>query len=964
MGFLMMIRGVSVARAIRVVLLCVSVLWVVPKECACRRNYSRNSSSSLPPTLSQRPSSVNVGALFTYDSFIGKAAKPAIKAAMDDVNADQTVLKGVKLNIVFQDSNCSGFIGTMGALQLMETKVVAAIGPQSSGIAHMIGYVANELHVPLLSFGATDPTLSSLQYPYFLRTTQNDYFQMHAIADFVSYSGWRQVIAIFVDDECGRNGISVLGDVLAKKRSRISYKAAITPGADSTFIEDLLVSVNLMASRVFVVHVNPDSGLDVFRVAKSLGMMGSGYVWIATDWLPTAMDSMVPVDSDAMDLLQGVVAFRHYTYESSVKRHFMARWKNLTNDDGFNSYAMYAYDSVWLVARALDVFFKENNKVTFSNDPNLHKTNGSAIQLSALSVFNEGEKFMKIILGMNHTGVTGSIQFDSDRNRVNPAYEVLNLVGTGPRRVGYWSNHSGLSVVPPEKLYSKPPNTSTANQHLYGILWPGEVTKPPRGWVFPNNGKPLRIAVPNRVSYTDYVSKDKNPPGVRGYCIDVFEAAIALLPYPVPRTYLLYGDGKRNPSYDNLVNEVVADKYDVAVGDITIVTNRTRYVDFTQPFIESGLVVVAPVKEAKSSPWSFLKPFTIEMWAVTGAFFLFVGAMVWILEHRFNEEFRGPPRRQLITIFWFSFSTMFFSHRENTVSSLGRLVLIIWLFVVLIINSSYTASLTSILTVRQLTSRIEGIDSLVTSNEPIGVQDGTFARNYMVNELNIAPSRIVPLKDEEQYLSALQRGPRNGGVAAIVDELPYIEVLLTNSNCKFRTVGQEFTRTGWGFAFQRDSPLAVDMSTAILQLSEEGELEKIHRKWLNYKHECSMQISNSEDSQLSLKSFWGLFLICGITCFMALTVFFWRVFWQYQRLLPENADEERAGEVSEPSSRPGRGLRAPSFKELIKVVDKKEAEIKEMLKQKSNKKLKATQSAAGSSQSEREIPQIDKSSTI
>jgi ionotropic glutamate receptor len=681
MGFLVMIREVSMAKAIRVVLLCVSVLWVVPKECACRSNFSRNSSSSSSSSLRplrQRPSSVNVGALFTYDSFIGRAAKPAVKAAMDDVNADQSVLKGIKLNIIFQDSNCSGFIGTMGALQLMENKVVAAIGPQSSGIAHMISYVANELHVPLLSFGATDPTLSSLQFPYFLRTTQNDYFQMHAIADFLSYSGWRQVIAIFVDDECGRNGISVLGDVLAKKRSRISYKAAITPGADSSSIRDLLVSVNLMESRVFVVHVNPDSGLNVFSVAKSLGMMASGYVWIATDWLPTAMDSMEHVDSDTMDLLQGVVAFRHYTIESSVKRQFMARWKNLRPNDGFNSYAMYAYDSVWLVARALDVFFRENNNITFSNDPNLHKTNGSTIQLSALSVFNEGEKFMKIILGMNHTGVTGPIQFDSDRNRVNPAYEVLNLEGTAPRTVGYWSNHSGLSVVHPETLYSRPPNTSTANQRLKGIIYPGEVTKPPRGWVFPNNGKPLRIGVPNRVSYTDYVSKDKNPPGVRGYCIDVFEAAIELLPYPVPRTYILYGDGKRNPSYDNLVNEVVADvssyitqsssqlsedanlsflmfplqNFDVAVGDITIVTNRTRYVDFTQPFIESGLVVVAPVKEAKSSPWSFLKPFTIEMWAVTGGFFLFVGAMVWILEHRFNQEFRGPPRRQLITIFW------------------------------------------------------------------------------------------------------------------------------------------------------------------------------------------------------------------------------------------------------------------------------------------------------------------------
>jgi len=291
------------------------------------------------------------------------------------------------------------------------------------------------------------------------------------------------------------------------------------------------------------------------------------------------------------------------------------------------------------------------------------------------------------------------------------------------------------------------------------------------------------------------------------------------------------------------------------------------------------------------------------------------------------------------------------------VSTLGRFVLLVWLFVVLIINSSYTASLTSILTVQQLTSRIEGMDTLIASNEPIGVQDGTFAWKFLVNELNIAPSRIIPLKDEEEYLSALQRGPRGGGVAAIVDELPYIKALLSNSNCKFRTVGQEFTRTGWGFAFQRDSPLAVDMSTAILQLAEEGKLEKIRKKWLTYDHECTMQISDTENYQISVQSFWGLFLICGVVWFIALTLFCWKVFWQYQRLRPEESDEVQARSEEAGSSR-GKSLRAVSFKDLIKVVDKREAEIKEMLKEKSSKKLKDGQSSAENSQSkDHETPQ-------
>jgi len=40
--------------------------------------------------------------------------------------------------------------------------------------------------------------------------------------------------------------------------------------------------VNLMESRVYVLHVNPDSGLSIFALAKKIGMMTSGYVCLAT----------------------------------------------------------------------------------------------------------------------------------------------------------------------------------------------------------------------------------------------------------------------------------------------------------------------------------------------------------------------------------------------------------------------------------------------------------------------------------------------------------------------------------------------------------------------------------------------------------------------------------------------------------------------------------------------------------
>ncbi|CAN6177093.1 unnamed protein product [Urochloa humidicola] len=897
-----------------------------------------------------RPSEVAVGALFTYDSTIGRAARLAIELAVDDVNADRTVLAGTQLKLITQDTNCSGFLGIIEALQLMEKNVVAVIGPQSSGIAHVISHVVNELHVPLLSFAATDPTLSASEYPYFIRTTISDYFQMNAVASIVDYYQWKEVTAIFVDDDYGRGGVSALGDALAAKRARISYKAAIPPNSNTDVINDVLFRANMMESRVMVVHVNPDTGMRIFSIANKLQMMANGYVWIVTDWLAAVLDSSVSRDLKYMSHIQGLIVLRQHTPESDSKNKFISKWNSVARNrsitSGLNSYGYYAYDSVWAVARGIDQFLNSGQQINFSVDPRLHDSNGSTLQLSTLKIFDGGEQMLQQLLLTNFTGLTGPVQFNSDRNLVRPAYDILNVGGSGSQLIGYWSNYSGLSVTAPENLYHKPPNTSSAAQQLHNVVWPGDSTTTPRGWVFPNNGQPLRVGVPIKASFKELVAGGRGPDNVTGYCIDVFNTAIKLLPYPVPCQFITIGDGRKNPNYDDIIKMVAANSLDAAVGDFAIVRNRTRIAEFTQPYIESGLVIVAPVKRATSSAWAFLKPFTLEMWCVTGALFIFVGIVVWILEHRTNEEFRGSPRRQVITIFWFSFSTMFFSHRQNTVSALGRFVLIIWLFVVLIINSSYTASLTSILTVQQLATGIAGIDDLISSALPIGYQAGKFTRSYLIEELNVPESRLVPLNTIQEYADALRRGPNDGGVAAIVDEMPYVEIFLSY-HCNYRVVGQEFTKEGWGFAFQRDSPLAADLSTAILQLSESGQLQRIHDEWFT-RPSCSSDDSEVGATRLGLGSFWGLFLVCALICLFALLVFFIRICWQYSKYSnaeavgePSAADADTtttAAAAIDAAERQRRPSRLGSFKELMQFVDKREEEVRRTMKRRSSEK--------------------------
>ncbi|KAK6242527.1 Ionotropic glutamate receptor [Theobroma cacao] len=834
----------------------------------------------------EKPAVVNIGAIFTFNSVIGRAAKPAMEAAVADINANPTILNGTRLNLFMEDANCSVFLGSTEAFQVIEKEVVAIIGPQSSSIAHIISAIANGLQVPQVSYAATDPTLSALQFPFFLRTVQSDSNQMIAMADLIDFYGWKEVIAIYVDDDYGRNGISVLNNELDRRMAKAFYKLPLPAHFAQSDIISLLNNSKLLGPRVYVVHVNPDPQLRIFAFAEKLQMMTSDYVWLATDWLSATIDSFSPMNRTALHSLQGVVGLRQHIPESNQKKDFMSRWRKMQQKglatSQLNSYGLCAYDTVWTVAHSIDKFINDGNNLTFSSSDKLNDIKTGEMHLEKLKVFDGGDILLKELLQTNFSGLTGQVHFSSDRNIVTSGYDVINIDNMAVHTVGYWSGTFGFSVSPPETLQGTQHGNSEIDQELHSVTWPGGKIERPRGWVIADDERPLRIGVPYRASFVDFVTELHDSHQIVGYCIDVFTEALKLVPYYVPYKFELFGNGRSNPNYGQLVKMVADNVFDAAVGDIAIVKNRTEIVDFSQPYITTGLVIVAPIRNPKSSAWVFLKPFTVDMWCMTAAAFVIIGIVIWILEHRVNDDFRGPPRRQIVTMFMFSFSTLFKTNQEETVSTLGRVVMVVWLFLLMVITSSYTANLTSILTVQQLLSPITGIDSLIANTWPIGYQVGSFAYGYLSENLNIHQSRLVELHSPEEYESALRLGPDNGGVAAIVDELPYVELFLSK-HTDFGIIGQPFTKRGWGFAFQRDSVLAVDMSTAILRLSENGMLQEIHKKWL-----CKMgcpgeRRKNYEPNQLHLTSFWGLYLLCGCITLAALLIFLLRMVRQFVR---------------------------------------------------------------------------------
>ena len=138
-------------------------------------------------------------------------------------------------------------------------------------------------------------------------------------------------------------------------------------------------------------------------------------------------------------------------------------------------------------------------------------------------------------------------------------------------------------------------------------------------------------------------------------------------------------------------------------------------------------------------------------------------------------------------------------------------------------------------------------------------------------------------------------------------------------------------------AFPRDSPLAVDLSTAILELAENGDLQRIHDKWL-LSSACLSQGAKLEVDRLNLRSFWGLYLLCGIACLIALFIYLIQMLRQYSKHYTQEV-ESPGGQSSGSFSR---------VRTFLSFVDEKEVEVKSRSKRRQLERLSYKSCEVGS----------------
>lgn len=282
-------------------------------------------------------------------------------------------------------------------------------------------------------------------------------------------------------------------------------------------------------------------------------------------------------------------------------------------------------------------------------------------------------------------------------------------------------------------------------------------------------------------------------------------------------------------SFNELLNATENGEIDVAVGALTMTADRESRFDFSHPFYQTGLsIAVPPVPEQSLlaslgalMSWQFL-----SVVLALGALLLAVGFLLWLVERRRNpEQFGGSAAEGIGSSFWWAAVTMTtVGYGDKApVSFAGRLIALVWMFAGLIMVASFTAAITSSLTVSNLRTGIEGVDDL--PGKVIATIGQTASQRYL-EEQRI---RYQPYPDLTSAMISVAEGKSD----AIVYDRPLMQY-------RNQQLGQQrltilpgvFAEQLYALALPDGSPLRASVSQQILRVTESDDWAAIQAAYL------------------------------------------------------------------------------------------------------------------------------------
>ncbi|XP_055244988.2 glutamate receptor ionotropic, NMDA 2C isoform X6 [Gorilla gorilla gorilla] len=405
----------------------------------------------------------------------------------------------------------------------------------------------------------------------------------------------------------------------------------------------------------------------------------------------------------------------------------------------------------------------------------------------------------------------------------------------------------------------------------------------------------------------------------KGFCIDILKKLARVVKFSYDLYLVTNGKhGKRvRGVWNGMIGEVYYKRADMAIGSLTINEERSEIVDFSVPFVETGISVMVARSNGTVSPSAFLEPYSPAVWVMMFVMCLTVVAItVFMFEYfspvSYNQNLTrgkksGGPSFTIGKSVWLLWALVFNNSVpiENPRGTTSKIMVLVWAFFAVIFLASYTANLAAFMIQEQYIDTVSGLSDKKFQRPQdqyppfrFGtVPNGSTERNIRSNYRDMHTHMVkFNQRSVEDALTSLKMGSEAQPVPRKLDAFIYDAAVLNymagkDEGCKLVTIGsgKVFATTGYGIAMQKDSHWKRAIDLALLQFLGDGETQKLETVWLS--GICQNDKNEVMSSKLDIDNMAGVFYMLLVAMGLALLVFAWEhlVYWKLRHSVPNSS---------------------------------------------------------------------------
>ncbi|OWR43841.1 hypothetical protein KGM_209173 [Danaus plexippus plexippus] len=770
------------------------------------------------------------------------------------------------------------FAASKAACELLSAGVIAIFGPTDTTSAAAVEARCRSAGVPHIQALWRPPHVRGLERlsPPSINLHPESVALSKAVAIFIKDSDWNTYTLLYDDDQ----GLIRLQEILKNAQPGHKWLARrLRPGEDNRPLLKLLKAYG--ETRV-IIDCPANRVLEYLRQAHEVKFFEDYMSYI-----------LMSLDAHTLDLqelrygLSNVTCLRIFDHSDGRTKSYLADWKARTSNDikmpkkthEITIEAALAGDAARLITDSVE------------NAPKQFKIAAQSIECNTKSKWEDGETFTNHLLTNPIQGITGRVQVDNiTGERTNFNVEVMELSNSGFNSIAKWNAKTGFDYA----------RTATEVSDLLAEKWQNKTFK-----------VVSRIGAPYLVEKTPaegevLVGNDR----YEGYSKDLIHE---ILKETLHLNYVIeivpgneYGKyNKDTKKWNGLIGHLLERKADLAICDLTITYERRAFVDFTTPFMSLGIsILYSKATPPEPELFSFLKPFSVDVWIYMAAAYLMVSLLLHILARFAPNDWENPhpcdkSPKELENIWhiknscWLTVGSIMTQGSDILPKGYStRWVCGMWWFFALIMCSSYTANLAAFLTNAAMDDSIKNVEDLALQTKiKYGTVDGgstysffkrsnvsTYQRMWTAMEA-ARPSVFVKNNDE-----GVERVVKSKRGYAFLMESTAIEYQLER-NCNLMQVGNELDSKGYGIAMPFLSSYRTAVDNALLKLAEGGKLLELKNRWWKpaEKRCTSEEVGDKGGSavELGVDNVGGVFVVlavgCGLAACMGGFEFLWHV---------------------------------------------------------------------------------------